>query len=241
MFLRNGRRERLAGRQGRAKAIEVTSRDGARQVGTAIAERAVIPARRPGTPRPQRRGVWLGAGLIAATYVLRNRRFHVALTVAVIALAALAQMGWKVLARVVADLIAWDNARLADPDKQLHRQRIAQAPDSAILEGIVIPPRQPGAASRQRNAVWLEIGLVAVTRALRNRRFDEQVIVAIFALASLSQMSWKELIRAFRDLIAWDNARRADLERQLRRERDARQASLPPADRVMPRIARIGG
>jgi hypothetical protein len=83
----------------------------------------------------------------------------------------------------------------------------------------VITPRQPEAASRQRNAVWLGVGLLAAARAVRNRRFDEQVIVGIFALAALTQMGWKEVVRAARDLIAWDNARLADLEKELRRQR----------------------
>ena len=57
---------------------------------------------------------------------------------------------------------------------------------------------------------------------MRNRRFDEQAITAMFALAALSQLSWKELVRAVSDLIAWDNARMADLNRQLRRDHEAR-------------------
>ena len=44
----------------------------------------------------------------------------------------------------------------------------------------------------------------------------------MFVLAALSQMSWKELVRAVRDLIAWDNARLADLNRQLRRDHEAK-------------------
>jgi len=131
-------------------------------------------------------------------------------------------MSWKVLARIVRDLIAWDNARLADLGNQLHRQRMDRPPDGAIVEGTVIPPRQAEAPGRQHNAVWLGVGLVAAARALRNRRLDEQAIAVIFALAALSQMSWKELVRAVRDLIAWDNARLADLESQLRRDREAR-------------------
>ena len=146
----------------------------------------------------------------------------------VIVMVALAQMSGKVLAHVVRDLIAWDNARLADLEKQLRRQRTAQAPDGAILEASVIPPRRPGVSSRQHAAVWLGVGLVAAARVLRNRRFDEQVIAAVFAVAALSQMSWQELVRAFRDLIAWDNTRLADLERQLRREREA-EAGQPAA------------
>lgn len=226
MFVGNGRREQRAGRYGHAKAIEVASRDGAQEVGTALAERTVIRARQPGTPRLQRRGAWLGVGLIAAAHVLRNRRFREVLTVSVIVLVVLAQTGRNVLARAVRDLIAWDNARLADLENQLRGQRVAQAADGAILDGTVIPSRPAEASSRQRNAVWLGVGLVAAARALRNRRFDEQAIVAIFALAALTQMGWKELIRAVRDLIVWDNARLADLERRLRRDREAKAGQL---------------
>lgn len=166
------------------------------------------------------------SGWPAAAHVLRNRRSREALTVGVIVLLALTHMSWKVLARIGRDLIAWDNARLADPGNQLHRQRMARPPDGAIVEGTVIPPRQAEAPGRQHNAVWLGVGLVAAARALRNRRFDEQAIAAMFALAALSQMSWKELVRAVRDLIAWDNASLADLESQLRRDREARASQL---------------
>jgi hypothetical protein len=77
----------------------------------------------------------------------------------------------------------------------------------------------------------LGVGLVAAGRVLRSRRFDEpdeQVVVAVLALAALAQMSWKEVVLAVRDLIAWDNARLADLKRQLRREREAK-AGQPAA------------
>jgi hypothetical protein len=64
---------------------------------------------------------------VAAAHVLRNRRFREALTVSVIVLVALAQMGRKVLAHAVRDLIAWDNARLDDLERRLRREREAKA------------------------------------------------------------------------------------------------------------------
>ena len=222
VFVSNGRREQHAARQGHGTTIEVTSKGEAYKAGTAIAERAVIPARQPGTPGLQRRGVWPEVGLTVATHVLRNRRVRQTLTVGVLTIGALAYTGWRVLARTVSDLTAWDNARLADLEKQPHGQRIAQAADGAILDGAVIEPRQAGASSRQHNAVWLGIGLVAAKRALRNRRLDEQVVLAIFAAATLAEMDRKELLRAFMDLIAWDNTRLAGLSRQLRRERQVK-------------------
>ena len=113
MFLRNERSERRAGRQSHATAIEVASRHRARKAGTVIAERAAIPARQSGMSRPLRRVVWLEVGLPTAAHVLRNRRSREALTVGGIVLVALTHTSWKVLARIVRDLIAWDNARLA--------------------------------------------------------------------------------------------------------------------------------
>lgn len=158
VFFRNERCEQRAGRQGHAKTIEVFSRDGAHEAGSAIVERAAIPARQPGMSHLQRRGVWLEVGLTAAAHVLRNRRLREALAVGGIVLVALTHMSWKVLARIVRDLIAWDDARMADLENQPHRQRTTQTPDGAVLEGAVIPPRQPEASIRQRRAVWLGSG-----------------------------------------------------------------------------------
>jgi hypothetical protein len=174
------------------------------------------------TPSHRPRSVWIGVGLVVAARVLRSRHFAALVTVGGIVLVALAQMGWKVLVRVVRDLIAWDDARLADPERQLRHQRLAQAPRGAVLEGTVIPPPQPGASDRRRHAVVLGVGLLAAARVLRNRRFDEQVIVAVLALAALAQMSRKEIALAVKDLIAWDNARLADLQKRLRRQREAK-------------------
>jgi hypothetical protein len=68
----------------------------------------------------------------------------------------------------------------------------------------------------------LGVGLLAAARVLRNRRFDEQVIVAVLGLAALVRMSRKEIALAVKDLIAWDNARLADLQKRLRRQREAK-------------------
>lgn len=198
------------------------ARDADRAPGAATLEGATVPARRANTPSHRSRSVWVGAGLVPAARVRRSRHFAGLVAVGGIMLVGLTQIGWKVLGRVARDLIAWDNARAADVESQLRRQRMARPPDGAILEGSVIPPPQPGASSRQYAAVWLGVGLVAAARALRNHRLDEQAVAVIFALAALSQMSWKELVRAVRDLIAWDNARLADLNRQLRRDHEAK-------------------
>jgi hypothetical protein len=221
MFLRDERHGRHAGR--RAKAIETGGgRDARGAPGAATLDGAIVPARRVKTPSHRPRSVWIGVGLVVAARVLRSRHFAALVTVGGIVLVALAQMGWKVLVRVVRDLIAWDDARLADPERQLRHQRLAQAPRGAVLEGTVIPPPQPGASDRRRHAVVLGVGLLAAARVLRNRRFDEQVIVAVLALAALAQMSRKEIALAVKDLIAWDNARLADLQKRLRRQREAK-------------------
>jgi hypothetical protein len=100
-------------------------RDAHRAPGAATLEGAIIPARRVKTPSHRPRSVWVGVGLVAAARVLRSRHFAELVTVGGIVLVALTQMGWKVLVRVVSDLIAWDNARLADLERQLRHQRIA--------------------------------------------------------------------------------------------------------------------
>jgi hypothetical protein len=223
LFIRPGRHARHPSREGSARTIEPGPQYGPLAApGFPVRESTATPARQPRPASLQRRTVWRGVALVAAAHILRSRLFYESLAVAVIVLAAAAQISRKALVRVAGDLIAWDNARLADLEEQLRHQRMAQAPDGAILQGTVSAARQPGAPGRQRNAVWLGVALVAAARVLRNRRFDEQVIVSTFALAALSQMGWKDLVRAVRDLIAWDNARLADLQKQLRRQRRAK-------------------
>jgi hypothetical protein len=223
VFLRGERYERRASRQGRAKTTEIRAgRDVHGTPGATMLEGAIVPARQVKTASDRARSIWADVGLVAAARVLRSRHSAALVTVSGIVLVAVTQIGGKVLVRVGKDLIAWDNARLADQESQLRRQRLTQAPDGMALEGSVIPPREPAEASRQRAAVLLGVGLVAAARVLRNHRFDEQVIAGIFVLAALSQMGWKELVRALRDLIAWDSERLADLEKELRRQANAK-------------------
>jgi hypothetical protein len=84
---------------------------------------APAPARQVKTPSHRPRSVWIGVGLVVAARVLRSRHFAALVTVGGIVLAALAQMSRKEMALAVKDLIAWDNARLADFKKELRRQR----------------------------------------------------------------------------------------------------------------------
>jgi hypothetical protein len=132
VFLRDERHEQGAGRRGRVKTIDVRSRSDARRApGTAVPERAIIPARPLRAASRQRDTVWLGVGLVAAARVLSGRRFYQLLTVGGTVSMALAQIGWKLLVRTVRDLIAWDNARLADLNRQLRRQRKAKVSQRA--------------------------------------------------------------------------------------------------------------
>ena len=39
-------------------------------------------------------------------------------------------------------------------------------------------------------------------------------------------MAWKEVVRAVRDLIAWDNARLADWEKEVQRQHTAARTQL---------------
>jgi hypothetical protein len=127
MFLRDKRHGRRAGRGGRAKAIEMGGgRDARGAPGAATLEGAIVPARQVETPSHRPGSVWVGVGLVAAARVLRSRHFAALVTVSGITLVALTQIGWRVLVRLVRDLVAWDNARLADLRKELRRQRKAK-------------------------------------------------------------------------------------------------------------------
>jgi hypothetical protein len=232
VFIRPGRPERPAGREGGAKTTELGSQHGPPAAGDLVQEGTVIPARPSRAASRPSRSVLLAIGLATVARVLRTRRFDEQVAVAVIMLAALAQLGRKVLARVVRELIAWDNARLADLEEQLRRRHMAQAPGAAVLEVTVIQARRPTVSSRERTVAWLGVGLAAAARTLRSYRFDEQVIVALIVRAALAQMGKTELVRVARDLIAWDNARLADLEKKLRRQRQAKAGQGPrPASR----------
>jgi hypothetical protein len=62
---------------------------------------------------------------------VRNRRTYEAMTVGGIFLVAMAQTAWKELAPSLRDVIAWDDARLADPQRRLRREREAKSGQSA--------------------------------------------------------------------------------------------------------------
>jgi len=94
-------------------------------------EGATVPARRVNTPGHRPRSVWVGAGLVPAARVLRSHHFAGLVAVGGIMLVGLTQIGWKVLARAVRDLIAWDNAWLADLNRQLRCDHEAKADQSA--------------------------------------------------------------------------------------------------------------
>jgi hypothetical protein len=103
-----------------------------------------------------------------------------------------------------------------------------RVPGVAAPQGAVITARQTETTSRQRDAVWLGAGLAAVTRALRNRDFHQHVIVGVVVLTALGRMALEGLGRSVRALVAWDNARLAELNEQLRRKREA-ETSQPTA------------
>jgi len=157
------------------------------------------------------------------TRVLRNRDFHQQLIVGVIVMAALARMAREGLSRSVRALVAWDNARLAELEEQLRRQRLAGAPGGATISA-----RQPGRTSRQHDAILVVVVLVAAAGAVRDRRFEIAATVGAFVLAAVAQVGWKDLASSLRALVAWDNARLAELKEELRRQHKA-EASQPAA------------
>ncbi len=92
------------------------------------------------------------------------------------------------------------------------------------LEGTIVPAWRARTPSHAPRSVWVWIGLVAVARVLRSRRFAETVIVDGIVLMALTQIGWKGLVRIVKDLIAWDDERLADYEKELQRQRKAAQA-----------------
>ena len=95
---------------------------------------------------------------------------------------------------------------------------LPQAPGPAIAEGDVIPAGQSQAASRQRRLVWTWIGLAAATRVLRDRRFEAAVITSVLVLVAVTKLSWEDLVRDIRRLIAWEDRQAAELEKKPRRQ-----------------------
>jgi len=159
----------------------------------------------------------IAVGLATAARVLRDRRFAERVIAGLIVQAALAQIAREGLGRAVRGLVAWDNARLAELEEELRRKRLAGAPGTAALPGAVISTRGP-----LRGWVLLMVGVAATARILRNLSFDRQVVLGVIILVALAQVARKGLGIAVKDVITWDNERLADLERELRRQREAK-------------------
>jgi hypothetical protein len=70
-------------------------------------------------------------------------------------------------------------------------------------------------ASRKHRMIVLGIELDAVARLLRDRRFQETVIMCIIGLAALARLMRESQERSFARLTAWDKKQR------LRRQRRA--------------------
>jgi hypothetical protein len=103
-----------------------------------------------------------------------------------------------------------------------------EVPGAAASPDAVLSARSPETASHQRGAVLIAVGLATAARVLRDRRVAERVITGFIVQAALVQIARERLGRAVRGLVAWDNARLADLERQLRAQREAK-AGQPAA------------
>ena len=102
---------RHAGREGRAKTIELGSqRDAHWAPETAILEGTVLSARQWRALGRQRNAVLVGIGLAAVARALRNYRFNERLLLRLIVLAAVTRLAWKALARAFARWIAWEDA-----------------------------------------------------------------------------------------------------------------------------------
>ena len=224
MFIKDRRQERQTVRESPEKTIELRSERGAPEVpGAAARPGYVIPARSPETTSHQRGAVLIAVGLATAARVLRNRRFAERVIAGLIVQAALVQIAREGLGRAVRGLIAWDNARLAELEEELRRKRMTGAPGTAALSAALISTRRP-----LRGVVLLMVSVAAAARTLRNLDFDKQVILGVIILVALAQVARKGLGIAVKDVITWDNARLADLERRLRAQREAK-AGQPAA------------
>jgi len=200
------------------KTVELRSeRDAPEVPGTVARPGDVISAWQPDTASRQRGAVLIAVGLATAARVLRDRRFAERVIAGLIVQAALAQIAREGLGRAVRGLVAWDNARLAELEEELRRKRLAGAPGTAALPGAVISTRGP-----LRGWVLLMVGVAATARILRNLSFDRQVVLGVIILVALAQVARKGLGIAVKDVITWDNERLADLERELRRQREAK-------------------
>ena len=102
------------------------------------------------------------------------------------------------------------------------------------MEGIVISARQWRALLRRRRAVWLVVGLVAAAQLLRNSRFDRELILGAIVLRALAEMGRKELVSTVAWLIAWQNSRLAEWQKEHRQRRIAEADQREPAATDMP-------
>jgi hypothetical protein len=100
------------------------------------------------------------------------------------------------------------------------------AEDSGVTAMVLHERRQERQADRQRDAVLAGVGLAAAARVLRDSRFEQHVIAGLIVQAALAQMARDALRRGVRRLVAWDNARLAEWENELRRRHEAEGGQL---------------
>jgi hypothetical protein len=218
MFLQRRQQERHADRGARKNTVDLRSERGVAEArGDEARQGTVISA-----GRPQRGAVLLGVALAAAARVLRDRRFEERVIAGLVVQAALARIAQQGLGRAVKDIIAWDNARLAEWKTELRRRRMAGAPGGAIPGGAAISARQPEADGTGRGAAWAMVGLAVVVRVVRDLRLGELAVLGVIALAAAAQISGKDLADILRTVIAWDNERLAKLREELRRQHEAK-------------------
>ena len=92
-----------------------------------------------------------------------------------------------------------------------------KAAGGVIVERDVIPPRQSRAASLERRLAWIWVGLAAATRLIRDRRFEATVITTVLALAALPKgRPLRDLVLGIRRIIAWNDRRITERERESR-------------------------
>jgi hypothetical protein len=90
------------------------------------------------------------------------------------------------------------------------------APKVSRTMAVTESPRQSDAASRNRRTIMLAVGLAAVTRLPRDRRFQRNVIVLVVGLAAAARLAQNGQTNSLARLAAWDRRQQVRLLRTVK-------------------------
>jgi hypothetical protein len=83
-------------------------------------------------------------------------------------------------------------------------------------------------AGRTSRAVWVAVVLLVMARFVGSRRFLGDVIVAVIGATAVAELSREGIGRNVKRVMAWDNAKLAAYEEELRRRRQSTAQGLNP-------------